>query len=83
MGYINAKKGEVFVVEMKTKLPLIEGNYNIMLVASQPIIPNRTALFLSLIENAEVFSVEENQKCKLWDKVYIENEVTVKKVLET
>lgn len=79
-GYINAKKDEVFVVEMKTRLPLIEGNYNVMLVASQPVIPNRTALFLSLIENAEVFTVEENQKCKLWDKVYIENEVTVKKI---
>lgn len=77
---ISGKKGEVYEVEFRTRLPLIEGNYNITLVASKPIISNRTALFLSLIENAAVFSVEENMKGKLWEKVYIPNEVTVKKM---
>lgn len=76
-GIIKGKKGEIYQIEMITRLPLIEGNYNITLLASRPIIANRTALFLSLIENAAVFSVEENQKCKLWDKVYLKNEVSV------
>ena len=77
---LEGKVGDVFDIEIKTKLPLLEGNYNITLVASRPIIENRTALFLSYIENAAVFSVEENQKMKLWDKVYIKNEVSVKKI---
>ncbi len=77
---IEGKKGEVYEIEMITPLPIIEGNYNIMLVASRPVIENRTAMFLSLIENAAVFAVEENAKAKLWDKVYLKNEVNVKKI---
>lgn len=77
---ISGKKGEIYEIEFRTRLPLIEGNYNITLVASKPIITNRTALFLTLIENAAVFSVEENMRGKLWEKVYIPNEVTVKKM---
>lgn len=77
---ISAKAGEVYMVEFSTLLPLIEGNYNISLVASVPIIENRTALFLAYMENAAVFIVEEDMKMKLWDKVYIKNSVFVKKL---
>lgn len=77
---ISAKAGEVYMVEFSTRLPLIEGNYNISLVASVPVIENRTALFLAYMENAAVFSVEENMEMKLWDKVYIKNSVAVKKL---
>lgn len=74
------KYGEIYVIEFMTRLPILEGNYNITLVASRPIIENRSALFLSYVENAAVFTVEENIKSKLWDKVYIENEVKVRKI---
>lgn len=77
---IYGKKGEIYEIEICTNLPVIEGNYNVTLVASRPIIENRTALFLAYVENAAVFSVEENLKLKLWDKVYIKNEVKVKKI---
>ena len=77
---MHGKKGEVYQVDIETPLPIIEGNYNIMLVASRPVIENRTAMFLSLIENAAVFSVEENPNMKLWDKVYLKNEVNVKQL---
>lgn len=77
---IHGKKGDVFEIKFALKLPLIEGNYNITLLASKPMIENRTALFLGMIENAAVFSVEENLQLKLWDKVYIKNEVTVEKM---
>lgn len=80
-GMIKGKKGEIYEIEMITPLPIIEGNYNITLLASRPIMKNRTALFLSVVENAAVFSVEENMKLKLWDKVYLENEVIVKKLM--
>ena len=77
---IHGKKGDVFEIKFVLKLPLVEGNYNITLLASKPMIENRTALFLGMIENAAVFSVEENLQLKLWDKVHIKNEVTVEKM---
>ena len=77
---ITGKKGKIYEVEFITKLPVLEGNYNVTLVASVPIIRNRTALFLVYVENAAVFSVEENFEGKLWDKVYIENQVTIRTV---
>lgn len=62
-------------------MPIIEGNYNISLVASRPVIANRTAMFLCMIDNAAVFAVEENLKQKLWDKVYLKNTVAIKKMI--
>lgn len=78
---IQGKKGDQYEIAVSTRLPLIEGNYNITLVASTPVIENRTALFLDYIENASVFTVEENQQSKLWDKVYLKNEITVRKIV--
>ena len=78
---IQGKKGDQYEITVSTRLPLIEGNYNITLVASTPVIENRTALFLDYIENASVFTVEENQQSKLWDKVYLKNEITVRKIV--
>ncbi len=77
---VSAKAGDIYMVEFLTSLPLIEGNYNITLVASVPIIKNRTALFLAYMENAAVFTVEEDMNIKLWDKVYVKNMVSVKKL---
>lgn len=79
---IHGKCGDVYCIEFVTKLPIIEGNYNITLVASTPVIEGRSALFLAMVENAAVFAVEEDQKCKLWNKVYIKNEVKIKKMNE-
>lgn len=78
--YIDGKVGEVYEIEFSVKLPLVEGNYNITLVASKPVIMNRTALFLAFMENAAVFSVEEAEY-KLWDKVYLKNDVQIKKLV--
>ena len=77
---IEGKKGEYYQVDISTPLPIIEGNYNISLVASRPIIANRTAMFLCMIDNAAVFAVEENTKQKLWDKVYLKNDVQIEKI---
>lgn len=79
---ICGRSGEVYEIDLMTRLPLIEGNYNLTILASKPLIKNRTALFLSMIENAAVFAVEENLISKLWDKVYLKNEIQIK-VLET
>lgn len=78
--FISGKKGEIYLIEFMTRLPLIEGNYNITLVASQEIIEDRTALFIDYVENVAVFEVAENPGGKLWDKVYIENKALVKRI---
>lgn len=77
---IKGKKGEIYEVEFVTRLPVIEGNYNLTILASKPVIENRSALFLAYVENAAVFSVLENPVSKLWDKCYIKADTTVKKL---
>lgn len=74
---LQGKKGEKYLVEFVTKVPLLEGAYNITLVVSEPVILNRTALFNDYIENVAVFEVLENPKAKLWDKVYINNDIKI------
>lgn len=78
---LDAKIGEMYEIEFITPLPIIEGNYNITLLVSRPVIENRTALFLGMIENAAVFTVEENMEKKLWDKVYLKNTVNIRKLV--
>ena len=74
---LQGKKGDRFLVEFVTKVPLLEGAYNITLVVSEPVILNRTALFNDYIENVAVFEVLENPRAKLWDKVYINNDLKI------
>lgn len=76
-SFIKGSKGEKFLIEFVTHLPIMEGAYNVSLVISEPIILNRTALFDDLIDNVYVFQVLENEKAKLWDKVYLKNELKV------
>lgn len=74
---LQGKKGEKYLVEFITPVPLVEGAYNITLVVSEPVILNRTAVFNDYIENVAVFEVLENPKSKLWDKVYVKNELKI------
>lgn len=69
---IDGKKGDGIGVEFSTKLPLMEGDYNITLVVSQPV-ENDTAVFNDFIENAYLFKVDRRPRIKLWDMVYLEN----------
>ncbi|MBX4258427.1 ABC transporter ATP-binding protein [Clostridium estertheticum] len=80
LGEIKGKKDECLIVEFATKLPIIEGRYNISTVISTITIHNRAAVFADYTENAYVFSVEENSTCKIWNKVYIKNDVNLLKV---
>lgn len=74
---LQGKKGERYLVEFATKVPLVEGAYNITLVVSEPVILNRTALFNDYIEYVAVFEVLENPRAKLWDKVYVNNDLKI------
>lgn len=79
-GLIDGKSDERYIIDFKVKAALVDGDYNILIILSKPVVPNRSALFVDLIENAVVFQVMERQKVKLWSKVYLENEVNVIKV---
>lgn len=79
-GLINGDPGDKFIVEFKTKLPLIQGIYNITTVVSTPVIKNRTALFVDYIESAGLFQMIERQPVIIWDAVYLKNECKVSKI---
>ena len=70
---IEGKKGDGIVVEFSTKLPLMEGIYNVTIVVSQPACAD-SAVFNDFIENAYLFEIARREKWRMWDMVYIENE---------
>lgn len=67
---IDLKCGDRFVVNFRIKLPLEVGNYSVMAQLSQPIIPEQTADFIDVVNNAVVFSVNRWEKGKLWANAY-------------
>lgn len=75
--YISGKANNGAIVEFKTKLPLVEGNYNITLVISHPAGVN-SAVFCDLVENAYLFSVLPKTPSKIWNMVYLKNDYSVK-----
>ena len=79
IGELKCSKGDCFTVGFKTRLPLIQGNYNIIVVLSHETIKNRAVKFLDLVENAYAFSVLENTEFRVWNKVYIKNEIIVRR----
>lgn len=69
---IDGKKGDEYIIEFITRIPLLEGSYNITIVVSTPTDKmGLTALFIDYIENIHVFQVERRPDNKIWDKVYI------------
>lgn len=79
IGEISGSQGDKMIVEFYTKLPLVEGTYNISTVISTPTVHNRAALFVDYAENAYVFNIAENMESKLWNKVYVENTLRIKR----
>lgn len=77
---IHGCKNEIFAVEFNTRLPLVEGDYSLTLVCTQPVIADKTAVFADYIDNVEVFKVKMRDEYKLWHKVYVENSLCIKKI---
>lgn len=68
---INVNIGDQYIVSYGIKLPFEEGNYSVMAQLSQPIIPDQTAEFIDVVDNAVVFTVERRTNARLWAKVYL------------
>lgn len=79
-GEIKGTKGERLIVDFITKIPLIEGKYNISTVISTMTVHNRAAIFADYTENAYIFNVEENMECKVWNKVYVKNNIRLYRI---
>jgi lipopolysaccharide transport system ATP-binding protein len=65
------KSNDRFMVSYRLKLPLEEGNYSVMAQLSQAIIPDQSAEFIDVVDNAVVFSVNRRKNGRLWAKVYL------------
>lgn len=74
---INGNCGDKIVVEFVTELALHAGVYNIAVVVSEPLIKNKTALFLDHVENMLFFEVLEREPHRIWSKVYIDSPMKV------
>lgn len=77
--YILGDEGCGVIVEFSTCIPLIEGNYNITLVVSQP---NDLggSVFNDLVENAYLFSVLPRKPFKLWNIAHVDNECHIDRI---
>lgn len=80
IGEVFGKEGEKLIVDFTTKVPLVEGIYNLSTVISTPTIHNRSALFVDYTENSYIFQVAENFESKVWNKVYVNNEVKIYRI---
>lgn len=78
---IKASPNEKYIFEFETLLPLAAGNYNISILVTEPIILNKTAKFIDVVENALNITVLERPIAKLWTKVYVENRLNITKSL--
>ncbi len=73
--FVKAGRNSKHIVIFRTALPLEEGNYSVQLILSTTIIPDHTANFHDVIENAIVFNVMRRNHGRVWSKVYLPNVV--------
>jgi homopolymeric O-antigen transport system ATP-binding protein len=79
-GLIDVSPNDKYIVEFETKLPLSAGNYNLITSITEPLIVNKTAKFIDIIQGAKVFTVLERPVARLWSKVYVKNTLNIRKV---
>lgn len=78
---IEAVAGDKYIVVYETRAPLAQGEYNLYVETTEPVILNKKAKFIDVIEAATVFSVLERPVAKIWSSIYIENTLTVHKIV--
>ena len=77
LGEIKGKSGEKLIIDFITNVPIIEGLYNISTVLSKTTIHNRSAIFEDYTQDGKLFRVLENEDCKIWNQVYVKNELSI------
>lgn len=74
---ITVVSGGRYIVTYKTRLPLQEGHHSIQVQITVPLIPNISATFLDVVDDAVVFNVARRANHRIWTKAFVENEGTV------
>ena len=69
--------GTRYIITYTTGLPLQEGNYSVHLELTKPIVPDQSAEFLDVIDNALVFNVQRRKSARIWAKVFINNSLEI------
>lgn len=77
---INGKKNEKYIVEYKSHLPILEGDYSIQAQLVEPKGDFKTGSFLDVVDDIKVFKIFEKKPYKIWGKCFVENSVSVKKI---
>lgn len=76
-SFIAASQGERYVVSYRTRLPLQEGIYSVQLQVTEPVVPDVTARFLDVIEDAIVFRMDRREAGRVWARVLLPNTIEV------
>lgn len=74
---LKCRSGERYIVNYQTRLPLQEGNYTIQVQLTNPVIPDESADFLDVIDDAVIFSMSRRTPGRIWAKVYLENKLRI------
>jgi lipopolysaccharide transport system ATP-binding protein len=77
---ISASENQQYVAIFTTKVPLSEGPYSINVELTTPLIPNETAEFIDVINDAVVFRVLRHKVSRVWASVYVDNTVELIKL---
>ena len=80
MPILDAKAENQYVATYVTKVPLSEGVYSVTLQLTTPLVPNETAEFLDVIDNAMVFRVMRSPIARIWASAYVENSLEIEAV---
>lgn len=74
MSLISVAKGGRYIVIYKTRLPLQEGYHSIQVQITVPLIPDMSATFLDVVDDAVVFNVARRPVNRIWTKAFVDNE---------
>lgn len=76
-GLLKTRAGGRYVVVYTTRVPLCEGNYALQLELTKPLIPDQSAEFLDVIDNAVVFRMARRPNGRIWAQAYVPNTLEV------
>lgn len=76
-GLLHGNKGTCLLIEFSTRLPLMDGIYELLIQLTTPIIQNASSQIVDYFEDAARFAIKQRRPIKIWSKVYLANTVTV------
>lgn len=78
---ISGKKGDRYVVDFITKIPLTDGVYTILIELNKVIVIDKSVVHVDVVENAALFHVYQREYTRIWSKAYFPNKMEIYKVL--